>query len=213
MADPVTEAAVTPGIQTSEFKLAAVSQVLGILATVIPTLLTLFTDLKTSYPNWTWLGPLIGGLGIAATVLTSLGYTKARAAIKVAALQAGKVMLVLFLALSALAGQGCSLFTPTVVHDLEVCGRQAVAALVPEAVQTILALLSGNAINAAQMIADYVAKVGPAGECAFNVVLAQLETGMSTAPLANGQPMKTSREVQLATMIQAKGLLAKAAHK
>ena len=57
------------------------------LATVVPTLATLFTDLASKFPAWSWTGPVIGALGIVGTVLTALGYTKQRTALKIAALE------------------------------------------------------------------------------------------------------------------------------
>jgi hypothetical protein len=92
MADPVTTpapGAVTPGTQTSEFKVTVVATILSILATVVPTLISIFGDLQAKFPSWTWAGPVLGMLGIIGTVLTALGYQSTRAQVKEAASAAG----------------------------------------------------------------------------------------------------------------------------
>jgi len=87
MTDTATTA-VTPGSQTTELKVTAISMVLSTLAMVIPTVITLVTDLSTKFPSWTWVAPVIGGLGLIGQILAALGYQNARTAVKVAALKA-----------------------------------------------------------------------------------------------------------------------------
>jgi type II secretory pathway component PulF len=86
MTDTATTA-VTPGSQTTELKVTVVSMVLSTLAMVIPTIITLVTDLSTKFPSWTWVAPVIGALGLIGQILAALGYQNARTAVKVAALK------------------------------------------------------------------------------------------------------------------------------
>jgi uncharacterized membrane protein YeaQ/YmgE (transglycosylase-associated protein family) len=93
MADP----AITPGPQTSEGKIAIVTVVLGILGTITPALLEMFTSLKDAYPNSAVLATVASVVGMLVTLLTALGYIKARSSLKEtviensAAAQAAKV--------------------------------------------------------------------------------------------------------------------------
>lgn len=84
MADPV----VTPGNQTSEYKVTVFVSILTILSTVVPYLVTIFTDLQAKFPAWTWIAPILTILGILGAVINALGYQSARTQVKVAALNA-----------------------------------------------------------------------------------------------------------------------------
>jgi len=89
MTDPIQQEpspTLKPGLQTSEGKLAAVSAVLSVLATVVPPLWLMFSTLADAYPNIRLLAAAVSCLGLLSTVLVSLGYTNARTALKKAAL-------------------------------------------------------------------------------------------------------------------------------
>ena len=87
MADPVTPA-VTPGLSTSEGKIALVTTILGIAGSVVPSLWLMFSDLATRMPEVRWLAGAVSVLALLGTILGSLGYTKQRTALKVEALKA-----------------------------------------------------------------------------------------------------------------------------
>lgn len=79
---------VAPGSQTSEYKVTLITTVLTIAATVVPSIVTVLTDLQMKFPAWGWIAGIISVLGIVGTILNALGYTRARAQVKVAALEA-----------------------------------------------------------------------------------------------------------------------------
>jgi hypothetical protein len=81
---------VTPGIKTSEFIITSISMGLSVLATIIPTVITMFTNLQTSFPQWSWIGPIIGALGMINAVVTAITYQKSRTNIKIAAMKEDK---------------------------------------------------------------------------------------------------------------------------
>jgi hypothetical protein len=78
---------VKPGLQTSEGRIAAVTVALGVAGAVVPALWTFFTDVAASFPQVRWIALIASGLGSLVAALTALGYSKARAQVKVAALQ------------------------------------------------------------------------------------------------------------------------------
>jgi uncharacterized membrane protein len=75
------------GLTTSEGKIAAISTLLSILAAVIPGLISVFSDLAARYPDWGWIATVVTVLGIAGSVLTAIGYSKARSDVKVALIE------------------------------------------------------------------------------------------------------------------------------
>jgi len=93
MADPQLVPQTDPrakGLYTSEGRAATVAMVMSVLSMVVPTLVTFFTDLQAKFPQWSWVAPILGVLGLVGTVLTSLGYGKQRTAVKLALIQGGK---------------------------------------------------------------------------------------------------------------------------
>jgi hypothetical protein len=89
------------GMSTSEGKMAAAMTALCFLGTVVPTLMTMLTDIKTNFPGWGWTGPAIGIVSILAGALTSLGYMNKRTELKLGLIDSGKKIAVLLLLLGA----------------------------------------------------------------------------------------------------------------
>jgi hypothetical protein len=89
MADETTPPVVTPGPSTSEGKLAIVATILSVLGAVIPPLWIALTDIATKFPDVRWIAGLVSVAGILSSILVSLGYSKTRTALKIAALNAG----------------------------------------------------------------------------------------------------------------------------
>jgi hypothetical protein len=110
-----TPAPVTPGAQSSEFKLASRGSWIGIalmvagaVVDVAAELVDVLTPLAKEMPNVKWLGTTLLICGAIVKIATVLGYAKARASVKAAALAAGKttlVLLALLLAAPAFAQQ------------------------------------------------------------------------------------------------------------
>lgn len=110
---------VTPGTQSSEYRLAnraswigIVTMVLGIVVELAYELVELLTPLAAQLPNARWLGIVLLVCGAIVKVATSVGYSRARATVKAAASvaqQGGKVLLLLV---------GLSLAVPASAQDL-----------------------------------------------------------------------------------------------
>jgi hypothetical protein len=114
---------ITPGLQTSEGKLAAVAVALGVLGTIAPALLELVSSLRDAYPHSALLATAASAVGMIVTALIATGYAKQRTALKVAALRQGgfaRVHVLLGLtAVSALA-LGCATMSHAVVDTGDV---------------------------------------------------------------------------------------------
>jgi hypothetical protein len=67
-----------PGVQTSEFKLATVLSVAGVLLT---GLATVFSALKEQFPNVTWIGSIAGAL---VAIAPAVAYIMSRGTVKAA---------------------------------------------------------------------------------------------------------------------------------
>jgi len=112
---------ITPGLQTSEGKLAAVAVALGVLGTIAPALLELVSSLRDAYPHSALLATAASAVGMIVTALIATGYAKQRTALKVAALNQGgfaRVSVLLLLAMLALAG--CAAMSHSVVDTGDV---------------------------------------------------------------------------------------------
>ncbi len=104
---------ITPGAQTSEFKLAnraswisIALMALGVLVDVADALVQSLTPIAAQFPDVKWIGGILLGAGVVLKVATVIGYNRARVAVKTAAITAGKtalVLLALFLAIPAFA--------------------------------------------------------------------------------------------------------------
>lgn len=97
-----TTPAVTPGIQTTEYKLANRGSWLGIglmvagaLVEVSYDLIEFLTPLAQQMPNAKWIGVILLIAGAITKIATMVGYQRARAQVKAAAIAAGKTTLVL----------------------------------------------------------------------------------------------------------------------
>lgn len=88
MTDPTTTpTTITPGLQTTEGKGSAIVLILTVLGAVVPTVLTMLTDIATKFPSWGWVAPVIGVVSLIGAVLTAIGYGNNRTALKIAALK------------------------------------------------------------------------------------------------------------------------------
>lgn len=86
MADP--SVTITPGSETSEFKMTKIAMYLSIAAAVVGAAQTALGSIQATFPAWGWVGGVLSALGILGTVLASLGYSSARASVKAASLNA-----------------------------------------------------------------------------------------------------------------------------
>ena len=78
--NPTTEA-VTPGKQTSEFKLTAVAMIAGAVLEAFAAILHTLQDQGVQAP---WMAAVFAVIGVLLQVASLLGYQKTRAAVKVA---------------------------------------------------------------------------------------------------------------------------------
>ncbi len=99
---------VTPGAQTSEFRLAnraswisVALMVLGVLVDVADALMQALTPIAAQLPDVKWIGAILLVCGVILKVATAVGYNRARVAVKTAAIAAGKTTLVLLALLLA----------------------------------------------------------------------------------------------------------------
>jgi hypothetical protein len=75
----------TPGNQTSEFNVTKLTTILTMVATIVGILTDFLQSISVAMPGSKWIGPLLTILGLAGTVLTTLGYQYTRAQVKAAA--------------------------------------------------------------------------------------------------------------------------------
>lgn len=93
---------VTPGVKTSEFKMALVAQALGVVGAIVPPLWVFASSVADTFPEVRWIAAVVSVLSLLWTVLAALGYAKQRTELKKVALTAGKVLMVLLVAGSLL---------------------------------------------------------------------------------------------------------------
>lgn len=87
MADPVTTPVdnitpVTLGATTTEYAISKISLILSIAAFTVGIVADVLAQVSTAFPSLTWIGPVLNVVGVIGSVLTALGYTKARTLIK-----------------------------------------------------------------------------------------------------------------------------------
>jgi ABC-type sugar transport system substrate-binding protein len=87
---PITPVVVTPGNQTSEYKVTIISTVLSIAAVITGVVLDLLQSAQDAGVNGRWMAIGLSVFGVIGAVLTAVGYQVTRAHVKAAAAKSGQ---------------------------------------------------------------------------------------------------------------------------
>src|SRR3954471_22105305 len=87
---PITPVVVTPGNQTSEYKVTIISSVLSIAAVVTGVVLDLLQSAQDAGINGKWMSIALSAFGLLALALTAVGYQVTRAHVKASAAKSGQ---------------------------------------------------------------------------------------------------------------------------
>lgn len=87
---PITPVVVTPGNQTSEYKITIISTVLSVLATITGVALDLLQSAQDAGVNGRWVSIALSAFGLIGMALTAVGYQVTRAHVKAAAAKSGQ---------------------------------------------------------------------------------------------------------------------------
>src|SRR4051812_39838852 len=87
---PTAPIVVTPGNQTSEYKVTIISSVLSIAAVVTGVVLDLLQSAQDAGVNGKWMSIALSAFGLLALALTAVGYQVTRAHVKAASSKASQ---------------------------------------------------------------------------------------------------------------------------
>lgn len=100
---PITPVVVTPGNQTSEYKVTIISTVLSIAAVITGVVLDLLQSAQDAGVNGKWLSIGLSIFGVIGAVLTTVGYQVTRSHVKAAASKASQATITVLPAEAAAA--------------------------------------------------------------------------------------------------------------
>lgn len=89
MADQNALPAVTPGVETSEFKLTKVAMICAFVVAICGGVTEALTQVGTLAPGLKWVGAALGIVALVSGVASQIAYTITRGTVKAAALDAG----------------------------------------------------------------------------------------------------------------------------
>jgi hypothetical protein len=91
-ADPAAAPVLTPGNETSEFKLTKVAMICSIVVAVLGGVTETLQQVSSFLPGATWVGPALTVVGILSALAAQIAYTVTRGVVKAAHVTAlGKV--------------------------------------------------------------------------------------------------------------------------